>query len=240
MFDIIEDKKIIACDFHSHILPCVDDGARDFDESLELIDSVYRQGIRVLYATPHYHPGKGAAEIRDIYAELLGRLRESNPDTADSIQIFLGQELVYRSELVECIGDGRALTMGGSRNVLIEFDTGIRYQDMYTQLRELISAGYIPVIAHVERYDALKAEDNIIDLRRMGCLMQMNYDSIMGIDIRGHKSKLPFALNSKVKRARNLVLDGYIDCFGTDMHRRDFRPPNITDSLRWLENNTYE
>lgn len=240
MSDLIEDKKIIVCDFHSHILPCVDDGARDFDESIELIESVFRQGIRVLYATPHYYPRKESDEIKEVYTELLCKLRESDPDTADSMQIVLGQELVYHSELVECLRSGRALTMGESRHVLIEFDSNIRYQDMYSQLRELVSAGYIPVIAHVERYDVLKTEDNVIDLRRMGCLMQMNYDSIMGIDILGQKSKLPLVLNSKVKRVRNMVLDGYIDCFGTDMHRRDFRPPNITDSLEWLQNNIYE
>ena len=223
-------------DIHSHIIPGVDDGARDIDESIELIETAYNQGIRIIYATPHYSRRSSNMEIRDIFAKLQAELQKRKPNT--DMKLILGHELVYHSELAERLKSGEAFTMGESNKVLIEFSPMTEYRDMYRQLRELIQAGYVPIVAHMERYDALMDPDNVAELKHNGCLIQMNYSSLTGDGVTGIKAPFGGRFSREVKRCRRLVQSGYIDLFGTDMHRRDFRPPDTEDAVRWLKNNT--
>ncbi|MDO4938933.1 MAG: protein tyrosine phosphatase [Lachnospiraceae bacterium] len=221
--------NILKYDVHCHIIPGVDDGARDFCEALELIESAYLQGIRVFYATPHYSRHQNAETIRKLYNQLIDTLKIEKPEIADNLEIRLGNELYYHSELAERLDEGQALTMGDSRYILIEFDPAIGYSELYLQLREIINAGYKPIIAHMERYAVLESYDNIGELKRLGCCMQMNYESLTGNGI------LTDLFNREVRRCRKLVAEGYIDLFGTDMHRRDFRFPNILKALEWIK-----
>lgn len=234
-YDLTQPSINLKIDVHSHIIPGVDDGARDFVESLELIKTAYDQGIRVIYATPHYSRQRDNTEVKAAYDQLLTELSKELPDIASQISIILGHELVYHTELAARLREGQAFTMGESNCVLIEFQPDTPYRDMYQQLRELSNSGYRPIVAHMERYDALKDTDNIDELKHMGCLMQMNFDSLVGDEVLGTKALFGGRFNREIRRRRQVVQDGYIDMFGTDMHRRDFRPPDITEAVRWLK-----
>ena len=238
--DVFRTNPITALDVHSHIIPAVDDGARDFVESIELIALAYQQGIRTLYATPHYSRHRNNAEIRFLYEELLFKLQEQHPEIASKMSIILGHELVYHTDLVERLRSGQAFPLGDSRFILIEFMPSTPYRDMYRQLQELLRAGYKPVIAHMERYEALYDIENVSELKHLGCLMQMNYDSIVGDGVLGRKALFGGRFDRSVRRCRELILGGYIDVYGTDMHRRDFRPPDITDAVKWLKDKGIE
>lgn len=207
-------------DIHAHILPGIDDGAKDWDESRRMLKEAYSQGIRYILATPHYSRRGLPSGIYD----LAEKLRREAYKIASDFTIGLGQETYFHEGLVDNLKEGKALTLAGSRYVLVEFDPQVPYGKLYQAVRKITMARYIPVIAHVERYDCLREGTNLAKLWQCDCRLQMNYSSLVGNGL----------WNREVKWCRKQVQEGRIYCLGTDMHRMDFRRPDIMDSLKWL------
>ena len=124
---------------------------------------------------------------------------------------------------------GQALTLAGSRYVLVEFDPGVSYRQLYQGVRKLIMARYVPVLAHVERYLCLRDEGNFRELVQCDCRMQMNYDSLAG----------PF-WDPSVRWCRKKVEGGCIHLLATDMHRVDYRKPDLEKPMAWLQKHVGE
>lgn len=207
-------------DVHTHVLPGVDDGSRDMEESCALLRKAAKQGVTAVIATPHYSRKRGTEGYRELTEELQTKIQEEFPD----FSVYLGQETYYHEELPEALRDGQALTMAGSRYVLVEFDPLVPYQTLFRGLRRLLSSGYIPILAHFERYACLRQEKNLEDLEGCGCKLQMNYESLQG------------SLFSKDLRwCRKQVQQGRVHLLGTDMHRLDYRPPEMDAAMRWLQ-----
>lgn len=215
-------RKRTMIDIHAHILPGVDDGARTMEESCILVKQAADAGFRAMIATPHYSRRRGAEGYAELAEELQREVAKFDPE----FKIFLGQETYYHEELVERLGEGKALTMAGSRYVLVEFDTGVSFQTLNRAIRQLLTARYVPVIAHMERYACLRDEKNLQEVYGSGCLMQMNYESLVG-----------HWFSSEVRWCRKQVKDGHIHFLGTDMHRTDYRPPEISKAMEWLKDN---
>ena len=206
-------------DVHTHILPGVDDGSRTITESLELVKMAIDAGFCAMIATPHYSKRRGTDGLEAVLSELMAEVEAVYPD----FQIFMGHETYYHEDLTEQLKNGNAFPMAGSRYVLVEFDTGIGYQSMSRAIRRLLNQGYIPIIAHMERYYCLREERHLQDLFNSGCLLQMNYESLTG-----------HWFQTEVRRCRKLVKEGMIHFLGTDMHRTDHRPPEISGAMKWL------
>ena len=198
--------KII--DVHAHILPGVDDGSENWNESIEMLWMAYEQGIRTIIATPHYHQGQDIERLK----ETTGILRQEAQKLDPEYGIFLGQELMDSEGILDELRKGRALTMAGSRYVLIEFLPNVSYSRLYQRLRQLQGAGYIPILAHAERYGCLRTR------------IQMNYRSLAGS-----------IWNKHTRWCRRQVLDGNIHLLGTDMHNSGSRAPKTDKALAWLE-----
>lgn len=230
-------RDVIDC--HAHILPGVDDGARDIAESMELLQCAYKNGIRTIYCTPHYHRQESNRQVKEVFREFLRTVREKHPRISEEMDIFLGHELVFHEDLLERIAEGEAFPLGETNRLLIEFDPGISWQTMFRQLKVLTNAGYVPVVAHMERYEALKKKENIRELRDAGCLMQVNFSSITGDSVTGKEFLFGGALSPEARRVRSLIREGEIDLFGTDMHRRDLRPPAVKRQIEWVAKNRY-
>lgn len=206
-------------DVHAHILPGVDDGSRSMGESLRLLKQAAEQGICGVVATPHYSRHKDPAR----YREKLEELQEHVANTIPDFHVWLGQETYYHDELLASLRSGQALTYEGSRHVLVEFSPDVAYSRMFQGLRNLSASGYIPVVAHVERYACLR-QKGMEELKAIGCMLQMNYDSLKGLPI-----------HSEVRWCRTQIRKKRIDLLGTDMHRMSYRPPEIREALKWLE-----
>lgn len=207
-------------DVHAHLLPGVDDGASDWEEAIWMLNCAYSQGIRAIIATPHYSHRQDPSRIRQKVWRLAGEAKKIAPD----FQVFPGQEILYFDSIVERLQDGHALTLADSRHVLVEFMPRTPYKKIYQGVRKIMLAGYHPVVAHVERYDALRDGGQMEELSETGCMMQMNYRSLQG-----------GIFDRNARWCRRQVLDGRISLLGTDAHHRDFRTPEIAGSLRWLE-----
>ncbi|MCD8222466.1 MAG: protein tyrosine phosphatase [Clostridiales bacterium] len=206
-------------DVHAHILPGVDDGSRDMEESLRLLDMAYGQGVRAVIATPHYSRN---GENRG-YEELAARLEEQFREDHPGFRIFVGQETYYHEELPERLRRRQGLPMAGSRYVLVEYDVAVPFSVLCRGQRRLLDAGYIPILAHLERYPCLYEKGKTEELIHCGSKMQMNYESLVG-----------GLFDRQTRWCRRQILEGHIHMLGSDMHRLDFRPPAITEAMAWL------
>lgn len=209
-------------DIHAHILPGVDDGARTMGEACRLLEQAIAQGAIAVIATPH--GGARSSPEPQVLQELAAQVQEEISWRHPKFRIFLGQELYYHEGLLEQLAAGEVLTMAGSRYVLVEFDPAVNYSVLYRGLRSLYTGGYQPILAHMERYRCLRREENLLEVLDSGCLLQMNYRGLEGS--RWHP---------ETRWRRNQVLEGRIHFLGTDMHRTDFRPPEIDGALAWLD-----
>ena len=103
------------CDMHSHILPGIDDGAQDMEESMQALHQAYEQGLRAVIATPHYYPEKYESDAQTIL-ELCRQVRSQCRQDGLDIRIYPGQECFYYSGLADKLDRGEVLTLAGSRN----------------------------------------------------------------------------------------------------------------------------
>ena len=216
----LDRKKII--DIHAHILPGVDDGARDLKESIALAVSAASQGIRAVIATPHFSRRGDPDEYRQLLKSVQTEIWKSCPD----FQLYLGQELYYHEDLGDRLLSGQALTLADSSYILVEFNPAEPFSRMSRGIRNLCGLGYIPVLAHAERYGCLRESGMLERLREMGALFQVNYESLTG---RWY--------DRDVFWCRKQIREHRIHFLSTDMHQMDHRPPEIKRALDWLDKN---
>lgn len=209
-------------DIHAHFIYGVDDGARTLEESLELIKMAAEQGVKKIIATPHTMPELTSTEIAKKLNIIKAKVREANIDC----ELYTGQEIFYSEKAIEYLKSGRYLTLADSKYILVEFDPNISYGYIKMATRDIIFAGFLPVFAHVERYQCLQKEHRLDMIRDMGAMFQMNYTSIDG-----------GIFNKNTVMCKNMIKNGYISFMATDMHRVGEREPKVTKALLWISKN---
>ena len=192
-------------DIHCHLLYGVDDGARSPKESEAMLTIAKAQGIEKIILTPHYRKDFFPYSLKDIersYFDVMEMAEEKG------IEIYLGCEYHVDSEIVENLFEGRCLTLAESYYVLCEYSTFGRYDFLKNSLEELTAAGFTPVIAHAERYECFRKKPELLaDVRKMGSLIQINADSVLGIE------------GAPLKRFCKTVLKGGLaDIIASDSH----------------------
>ena len=209
-------------DIHSHVIYGVDDGSKSLEMSLKMLEKSYEEGVRKMVATPHNYPGKDPklAQIRERYGELREKTRERFPD----FTLLLGNEILYRKAIVSDIREGRALTIGGSEYVLVEFLPREELRNIYDGLWDLVRAGYRPIVAHIERTRLPEDPRTVRELGEMGCELQVNTEIITG-----------GLFNRMTGKILDLIGDGRIRYLGTDCHNLTDRAPRYRDAFRKLE-----
>ena len=216
-------------DIHSHILPGVDDGAADMEETMSMLRMAYEQGTRTIIATPHYIPGKkkkSAEELREIHAKVCEQSKDIMPD----LKILLGNEIYCREGVLRSITEGRALTLADTDYILLEFSTRISYKDLFGYIKAITGQHYRPIIAHVERYGCLyRKEDLIKELIGAGAYIQMNTESLPG-----------GSFNRQAAYCRSLLEKGYVHFLGTDCHDMQTRKPQMQTDLSKIKYARYE
>ena len=145
-------------DIHCHLIPGVDDGAQDLEETRRLLRMEYEQGVRNIIATPHYRDQMFDTPIHTIrsqFALVEKCVQEFNQELAkeDRMRIYLGCEFHANMQMSRMLDEGRVSTMADSGYVLVEFSGNAEYSYIEDRLRSLIIVGYRPIIAHVERCD---------------------------------------------------------------------------------------
>lgn len=165
-------------DMHCHILPGVDDGARDLEMSLQMMEAAREAGVTSIVCTPHARdPYFDYDAMWEAYRELTA--------AAGDFPIRMGFEVAH-AKLVE-LGVAEwapRLAFDGGREFLLELDPGCReatFQDYERTIFELQGMGYDVIIAHPERYRAIQENTDIaVRLVRMGCKLQASADFVAG------------------------------------------------------------
>lgn len=211
-------------DIHTHILPGIDDGAKDWDVCLNMLARSWENGVRRIFATPHMIPWEKSIDPGEII-KLCERVRtRAKKELGMDMEIYPGQELYYHLDITEKIKKGQALTLAGSRYVLMEFATDISYRVMYRGIKEISEAHYRPVIAHVERYRCLRKPGRIQELKDIGVLLQMNVEAFQG-----------GFFDETSRWAKKCLINRQIDFLASDMHNLKERPPMSRKALEWAE-----
>lgn len=165
-------------DLHSHILYGVDDGARNPKEALKMMKMAYANNTRVLCLTPHYNPRMKEESLEQsllVYRLLMKYAEEKMPD----LTLVLGSEIFYHNDFAESIRQGKCFTLGESRYVLIEFSPLEDFFVIQKGIAKIFAEGYIPVLAHVEKYRALRDIKRVEELTNAGVIIQANASSVV-------------------------------------------------------------
>lgn len=210
-------------DLHTHILPGVDDGAKSMEETIRMLRMANEEQITTIIATPHFASGAKNTPVEKL-REVLEQVQKEAVKINNEMTILLGNEIYYSASVLDALNTKQALTLAGSRYVLVEFSPGETYQTIFRGLGGLVRGGYLPVIAHVERYRCLyRNEDYINELINLGCYLQMNCDSISG-----------GFLDPEAIYYRGLVKQGLIHFLGTDCHDDKVRTPRMKRAVKQL------
>ncbi len=171
-------------DIHSHLVPGVDDGSRTLDDSLESIERMTRVGIRAILTTPHFNasilqvPEEAEARIEEV-EEAFALLRDAAEDRFPEVHLMRGFEIMLDDPDPD-LSDPR-LRMDGTAFVLVEWPSMQVPPGTPAVLQRLRSQGYIPVIAHPERYHV---GGSMVELGQLwkdaGAFLQVNHGSITG------------------------------------------------------------
>lgn len=174
-------------DIHSHIIYGVDDGADSMETSLKIIEQEWEQGVSKIILTSHFHIGEYMAERQKVYSRYEKIKAEVNKILPE-MELHLGNEIMACNDMVELLERGKLFTLANTQYVLVEFYPAVQYAVMEKYLRDLLNGGYIPIVAHCERYRCLRAPGRIISgsriyhLIEMGAYMQVNASSVYGKD----------------------------------------------------------
>lgn len=211
-------------DIHNHILPGVDDGPQDMDETRRMLLIAYEEGIRNIIATPHYVAG-GTNTPAERLMEICYEVNQIAESVAEEFHVLLGNELLYSSELIPALKAGMARTMAGTRYILVEFIPDASFREIRDGLNNCIYAGYIPVLAHSERYHCLVKTPSLVSkLIRLGVYIQINFYYI--------RSGL---FDSKVRFCRRLLRNKQVHFIGTDAHGAYYRVPKVKAKVSFLK-----
>lgn len=211
-------------DIHSHILPFVDDGAKNMDEAMDMAKIACESGTSTIFATPHYIENEGynnCEENLKILNRLNMELKERNID----INVLLGNELFIIYDVIRLIDSNEIATLNNTKYLLIEFprlDMPIYVENLIYNLR---LKGIIPIIAHPERYVKVIEDPNILyNFVTKGALCQINLPSLNG------------RYGEKVKEtAEILVKHNMIHFVGSDAHSTRKATPDVRDSVKILQ-----
>ena len=211
--------KYYFFDLHTHMLPGLDDGAKDFAQAEKMLEMAYREGIRRIMMTPHFGP-RSAGAGRHKTGEVFCRMKEIAAEY-DDLELFLGNEIMFSPGIVDELNSGNALTLAGSDYVLVEFYPNELFSTLESAVRMLIRAGYRPVIAHAERYRCLQkhpADAGI--LTSQGAAVQINSDSLLGS-----------WMDSEYRCAKKLLQNDLVHFIGSDCHNDSSRRPAMREAV---------
>ncbi len=199
-------------DIHCHLLYGVDDGAKSLSVSVSMLETAKEQGIERIIVTPHYRRGMFTYDHEALEESFLNVSGEAE---RIGIELYAGCEYHVDSDMVDNLLAGRQMTLAGGNFVLCEYREAAIPEYMRMTMEDLLAAGFIPVMAHVERYECVwKDQELLRDFRKMGAMVQLNADSILGID--GHRLKAV---------CRRILKSGLADIVASDAHdvgRRSF------------------
>lgn len=198
-------------DTHIHMVPEVDDGAKDMDVAIQMLHMALDEGVREMILTPHFNsPVYHNQSIEKQYNLIKDYIITEKID----MKIYLGNEIYLSDENMIGIKTGQAHTMGDSRYLLVELPYYHFYPFHEVMIQDLQNSGFKIVLAHVERYQIfIKKTDKLKELVKKGLYGQITAGFIIGSKTR--------------RKALKMIESGLIHVVASDAHDIDTRPPKM-------------
>ena len=211
-------------DFHSHIIPNVDDGSRSVEETFELLKEAKDAGFSGVISTSHYMEEYYETDVaeRNVWIKAIS---ESLGKKDIDLNLYLGNEVYITKNIINLLETRKATSINNSNYVLFEFPMNSKPMDMYDIIYDMLEYKLIPILAHPERYSFVQKDPNLVyDLIQKGVLMQSNYGSLLGMY--GEKAEII---------VRKLLENNMVHFLGSDVHRSGSVYPKIHNCLREIE-----
>ena len=194
-------------DIHCHIIPNIDDGAKVVTETFKMASVANSLGYKSIFATPHYIENSHETNKSDIQNSVSVLNKLFNEKGID-LKLYVGNEVYFTPNIINLLEDKRMCTLGNSRYVLIEFPLNGIALNMENVINSVLNYGYIPIIAHPERYEFVHKDlKKLQEMVSQGALLQINVGSIEGFYGK-------YAKKSVIKLLKNDM----VTFIGTDSH----------------------
>ncbi|MGN1303213.1 MAG: tyrosine-protein phosphatase [Clostridia bacterium] len=207
-------------DFHTHIIPNIDDGSRSVEETFNLIKEAKEAGFEGIILTSHYIENyyETDAPERDVWVKAIS---DSLKSKGIETNLYIGNEIYISENIMELLINRKASTINNTSYVLFEMPLNAEPMNLYDVIYSLQENKLVPVLAHPERYSFVQKEPELIyDLIQKGVLMQANYGSILG----------QYGENAKMIVKKFLEND-MIHFLGSDVHRQNSIYKKIPQAL---------
>ena len=208
-------------DMHCHLLHGVDDGPEKIDLSIAMLRTAKEQGVTDIILTPHYRRGMFKFDGDLVKAQMI----ELAPYAEEiGIKLHLGTEVHVHGDILEYIEKRKVYTLADTEYILTEYGYDTEYSYIFKNTHELLRHGYIPVIAHVERYACLvKNPKRLEELQEIGAWIQCNASAIIGEEGWGTKQFCKKALKH-----------GWVDVVASDSHDKKKRKSYMEDAYDYI------
>jgi len=204
-------------DIHSHVLPLVDDGSTSIQASLKMIKEAIDIGVTDLFFTPHYMRLRNYLSTYENNLKVFESFKEEVKKAGMIINLHLGNEIYYTIDAIKYLKNKIVTSMGNTSLILVEFSMNEPEEDIVDAVHNLRAAGYLPIIAHPERYEYIKKIEDFQLIHQMGALIQINAHSLVG--------KYGPATQ---KLCLKLIKMGLVDFVASDIH--EFRSNYLKDA----------
>ena len=203
-------------DIHCHLLPGVDDGARDMADCEELLSIAAADGIRHIVFTPHVRRPwlkRTKAETEEVF----GRVREIAAGRFPELTLYLGTEFAFSESILQEEKE-KLQDLNGSGVLLTEFRPHDPFSRICEGIQQVQMAGYDVLLAHIERYDCMLEDiDRAYRVAELGAMIQVNADDIA--------SPMSFRMGRWLKK---LMAARLIHAAGSDAHDAKYRRPELS------------
>jgi protein-tyrosine phosphatase len=224
-----KEPDFLVIDLHTHILPGLDDGPKNWDEALAMARAAAADGVTGVVATPHLFENRGIYQ-GDLNGpeRILPAVQEFRQKLAEAginLDIFPGCEAPLFLELLEFLEKGLVLTINGNKRYLcLELPDTVIPPGTEDFIFSLHAAGIIPIITHPERNMALQEMPHkLLRLLDLGCLAQITAASLLG----GFGRRV-------AKFTEQLVRKGFVHIMASDAHSVKRRPPVLSQGVKKL------
>ena len=204
------------------MIPNVDDGATSEHDALAMLRILEEEGVTHVVATPHVPAQNGRALAPGDILRRIVDLNSAAERHDINVTVLPGSEIRFESRVLDLLARDEVLPINGTSYILLELPL---YGDWPPYVRSTIFdlqiAGFLPILAHVERYPGVQKDPDVLqDLISTGVLMQINADSVVGAE---H--------DPSARTARHLIQSRMAHIVATDAHSPEKRAPRIRSAM---------
>lgn len=211
-------------DIHCHVIWGVDDGGNSREETFQMLREAAEDGIHKIIATPHMTPGVYEFP-EDVFQAHMAVAQDFIARENLGIELTRGAEILYTDLTARLLREGKTPTLEESSHPLIEFSPTDSWDHIKNALQKVSGAGFSPIIAHMERYPAIKSVDQVRMLKE-------NLRSLVQINARTLTRKQPLLRRKYFDR---LFQENLVDFVATDTHSMPGRGTCMTEGMEALK-----